>query len=114
MNNVIEKQTAEHYKWGDQCESWILLNSIGLSVKQEQMPTGTKEKLHFHKQAQQFFFILKGTATFYLNNEKVVVAEQKGLYIQPMTNHLISNEANEILEFLVISQPSTTDDRTTI
>lgn len=114
MNKVIEKQTAEHYTWGDRCDSWVLVDTVGLSVKQECMPNGSKEKLHFHKNAQQFFFILKGTATFYLNNKKVIVPEQKGLRIQPETNHFISNEANEPLEFLVISQPSTTDDRTTI
>ena len=78
------------------------------------MPAGTREKLHFHTHAQQFFFILKGTATFYLDNEKLSVAEQKGLQIRPKAKHYIANETNERLDFLVISQPTTNYDRTNI
>jgi hypothetical protein len=44
----------------------------------------------------------------------VVVAEQKGLLIQPKTKHFIANETGESLDFLVISQPTTNNDRTTI
>jgi mannose-6-phosphate isomerase-like protein (cupin superfamily) len=113
-NRIIDKQTAEHYLWGDNCDSWILANTDGLSVKQESMPSRTREKLHFHTNAQQFFFILKGSATFYLDNEKRIVTEQKGLLVQPKTKHFIANETNEQLDFLVISQPTTNNDRTTI
>lgn len=78
------------------------------------MPGGTREKVHFHTHAQQFFYIMKGTATFYPENEKVLVGEQKGLLIKPGIRHYIANETNEILEFLVISQPTTNQDRTTL
>ncbi|GAB3503688.1 cupin domain-containing protein [Emticicia fontis] len=111
---AIDKQTASHYLWGDNCYSWVLVDSIGLSVKQESMPGDTREKLHFHSHAQQFFFILSGTATFYPEGEKILVSEQKGLLIKPGTKHYIANETNEPLEFLVISQPTTNQDRTTI
>ena len=114
MNKIIDKQTAEHYLWGDNCDSWILADTVGLSVKQEIMPSSTREKLHFHNNAQQFFYILKGSATFYLNDIKTVVTEQKGILIEPKTKHYIANETDEQLEFLVISQPTTNNDRTTI
>lgn len=114
MNKVIDKQTSEHYTWGQDCDSWVLNDTEELSVKQELMPSGTKEKLHFHTKAQQFFFILKGTATFYIDEKKEIVAEQKGIAIQAKTAHFIANETEEDLEFLVISQPSTNNDRTTI
>ena len=78
------------------------------------MPGGTSEKLHFHSQAQQFFFILNGSATFYLEAEKIEVSEQKGLLIRPDIKHLIANETDEPLEFLVVSQPTTNHDRTTV
>lgn len=109
---VIDTQTAGHYLWGDHCDSWVLADTDGLSVKQESMPAGTREKLHFHTHAQQFFFILKGTATFYIGNEKLIIAGQKGLLIQPKAKHYIANETNEKLDFLVISQPTTNNDRT--
>lgn len=114
MNKIIHKQNAEHYLWGDNCDSWILADTVGLSVKQESMPGSTREKLHFHNNAQQFFYILKGSATFYLNDIKTIVTEQKGILIETKTKHYIANETNEQLEFLVISQPTTNNDRTTI
>jgi mannose-6-phosphate isomerase-like protein (cupin superfamily) len=70
--------------------------------------------LHFHTNAQQFFYILKGCATFYLEENKIVVTEQKGILINPKTKHFIANETAEQLDFLVISQPTTNNDRTTI
>ncbi|WP_028295359.1 cupin domain-containing protein [Olivibacter sitiensis] len=111
---IIDKQTAEHYLWGNNCDSWVLADTVGLSVKQESMPSETREKSHFHVNAQQFFYILKGAATFYLDGNKIIVTEQKGLLIQPKTRHFIANETTEQLEFLVISQPTTNNDRTTI
>jgi mannose-6-phosphate isomerase-like protein (cupin superfamily) len=111
---IVDKQTAAYYQWGENCDSWILVNTEGLSVKQESMPGETKEKQHFHSDAQQFFFILKGTATFYFDNEKIIVTEQKGILIHAQTNHCIANESCERLDILVISQPTTNNDRTTI
>lgn len=111
MNNIIDKQSAHHYKWADNCDSWVLVNTPGLSVKHEKMPAGTKEKLHFHSNAQQFFFILKGKAVFYHNDKKEIIESQQGFLVIPMTRHYIANETKEPLEFLVISQPDTTNDR---
>ncbi|MDD2330891.1 MAG: hypothetical protein WC191_08105 [Proteiniphilum sp.] len=52
---LIDKQTTEHYFGGDNCDYWELTETSRLSVKQECMPGGTKEKLHFHTNVQQFF-----------------------------------------------------------
>jgi hypothetical protein len=57
MNKIIDKQSANYYQWGNNCDSWILANTPALSVKLEKMPAATKEKLHFHSKAQQFFFL---------------------------------------------------------
>jgi mannose-6-phosphate isomerase-like protein (cupin superfamily) len=111
---IIDKQTAEHYTWGDNCDSWVLADTAGLSVKQESMPAATREKLHFHTHAQQLFYILKGTATFYLDGDKLTATEQKAILIQPNTKHYIANETSTHLDFLVISQPTTNNDRTTV
>lgn len=113
-NKAIDKRTAAHYLWGENCDSWVLADTDGLSVKQESMPPGTREKLHFHSRAQQFFFILSGTATFYLDGAKEVVGAQQGLLITPQTKHYIANETEGPLSFLVISQPTTNSDRTTV
>jgi mannose-6-phosphate isomerase-like protein (cupin superfamily) len=111
---IRDKHSSPHYKWGDNCDSWVLADKEGLSVKHESMPVGTKERAHFHHTAQQFFFVLKGKATFYIEDERVIVQEQSGVMILPNTIHFVANETNDPLDFLVISQPSTNNDRTTI
>ena len=114
MSKVTDKKTAPHYQWGNQCDSWILADTEGLSIKQESMPPGTREQLHFHSDARQFFFILKGTATFYIQDKKEIVNGQQDLLIHKNTRHFIANETKEPLDFLVISQPSTNQDRTNL
>lgn len=111
---IKSKNNSEHYTWGNNCDSWILKDSHELSVKQEIMPSGTAEKLHFHKEAQQFFYILKGEAVFSINEEKFSVKAGESISVLPKSKHYISNESNEELEFLVISSPSTNNDRTEI
>jgi len=114
MASIISKKTASHYTWGENCDSWVLADTAGLSVKQENMLSGTKEELHFHSIAQQFFFILKGEATFYCDGKKYIVIANTGIHIPPGSKHYIANETQDDLEFLIISQPTTTNDRTNI
>ncbi len=108
---IKSKQNSEHYLWGGNCEGWILLDSENLSIKQEWMPPNSKEQLHFHRNAQQIFFILKGKATFIVDREVFEVAENSGFHITPNKNHLIENKSDMDLEFLIISNPSTNNDR---
>ncbi|WP_426476166.1 cupin domain-containing protein [Chryseobacterium sp. CBSDS_008] len=108
---IHSKNNSEHYTWGDHCDSWILKNTGNLSVKQEKMPAGTSEKLHFHKVAEQFFYILKGEAVLYINEEKFLVQKGESVSIEPGSKHFISNESDEEIEFLVISNPPAEYDR---
>jgi mannose-6-phosphate isomerase-like protein (cupin superfamily) len=110
----INKSNARHYTWGTGCESWVYTEGENLSVKHEKMPPGTKEQLHFHKKAQQFFFILSGEATFYLEGDKYIIAQESGILISPSQRHYIANESDQDIQFLVISQPDTVNDRTNI
>ncbi|HWK56195.1 MAG TPA: cupin domain-containing protein [Parapedobacter sp.] len=111
---LIVKQHAPHYQWGDNCDGWHLVKTDALSVIQENMPPGTEETLHFHTNAQQFFFILNGTATFEKNGAYVDVGERQGFYIQPGEHHRIFNKTDHDLEFIVISQPMAHGDRTSV
>lgn len=108
---IKSKENTEHYFWGEQCDFWVFHNSENLVVKNELMPPKTTEKLHFHELAQQFFYILKGEATFYLEGEKFTVKSGEGIAIEAKKKHYIANETSENLEFLVISNPSTDNDR---
>lgn len=114
MGIVLRKDNSEKYIWGNNCSSWVLQDDQHLSVKQELMPPGTKEQKHFHEQADQFFYVLKGRATFYLNEEVFILQSNEGLSVLKNCSHFISNESNDDLEFLVISQPNTKHDRVNV
>ncbi len=75
------------------------------------MPAGTAEALHYHQFAQQFFFMLKGSATFEIEGETIVVNEQEGIHIQAGKKHRIINHTSSAIEFILSSQPSTAKDR---
>lgn len=107
----IEKETSEHYFWGENCESWVLQRSENLIVKHEKMPSNTREQLHFHEKAEQFFYILKGKAFFFLDEENFEISEKQGISVKTNQKHCIANESSGDLEFLVISTSATENDR---
>lgn len=111
MIRVSRDQPLHHYQWGEACDGWNLVDEQGLSVKQERMPAGTSEALHYHQHAQQFFFILKGEATFEIDNDTIILQEQEGIHIKAGCKHRIINRTSSDLEFILSSQPSTTGDR---
>ncbi len=111
MLTVSKHNALDHYKWGDNCDGWVLVDTSALSVKQERMPAKACEILHYHETARQFFFILKGTATFEVENESFEVKEGEGIHILIGTMHRIINNTSEDIEFILSSQPSTTNDR---
>lgn len=105
------KSNTEHYNWGNQCHGWHLVKSQNLSIIEELMPPNTEEKLHYHENAEQFFYILSGKATFILNDKTFVVNSNEGIHILSKTPHLIKNQTEDNLSFLVISQPTSKCDR---
>lgn len=111
MSAIGKHNSLHHYKWGNNCDGWVLLDTETLSVKQERMPAQTSEALHYHEKAQQFFFILKGIATFEVENETYTVYAQQGSHIEAGKKHRIINNTVEDMEFILSSQPSTNTDR---
>ena len=111
---IKNKQNTEHYFWSDKCEGFRLVQTENLSVIQEIMPPSTMEQMHYHNEAMQFFYIIKGIATFIIENEQIVVDKGNGIQILPKIKHQIQNNQSFELEFLVISQPQTKNDRINI
>ena len=100
------------YSWGAGCISYVLLQTPQLSVKREVIPPDATEVTHAHHVAQQLFYVLKGKATFWIDDVIHCIAEGNCIYILPGTKHYVANRTGEMLEILVISQPDTTGDRT--
>jgi mannose-6-phosphate isomerase-like protein (cupin superfamily) len=111
MKTVSKDHSLNHYKWGNDCDGWNLVDNNALSVKEERMPVNTLEEKHYHQHAQQFFFILKGRATFEMDDSTIEIKQGEGLHIEAGKSHRILNTADEDLEFILCSQPSTTNDR---
>lgn len=107
------KENSEHYYWGNNCSGWHLVKSQNLSVIEELMPANTSEEKHYHNFSEQYFYILKGTATFEIEGEIIKIHKGEGIHIKPRIVHQISNEEIIDLEFIVISQPTTRGDRET-
>ena len=109
---MISRETAEHFTWREVCDGWYLVNQPErLTVLHERMPPGSSEVRHLHRQAYQFFFILAGTATLKIAGRSVQLHPLEGAAIPPQVAHQMRNRADAPLEFLVISQPNSREDR---
>lgn len=108
----MNKENCRHtYDWGDHCKGWVYVESPALSVKQELMPAQATERMHYHKYATQFFFVLTGTALFDIDGKRIEISAGEGIEIKPGQRHRIANSGDAGLEFILCSQPSTKNDR---
>jgi len=87
---------------------------VDRSIIHERMPPLTSEVRHFHNYSKQFFFILSGTMTIEVNGTEYSLKEHEGIEISPKVSHEVTNKTDKDLEFLVISQPNTRNDRVLI
>jgi mannose-6-phosphate isomerase-like protein (cupin superfamily) len=114
MHTPLSIGNAEHYRWGDNCDGWYLLNRDDLRVIQERVPAGRSEQMHYHHYSRQFFYVLRGNATLVIGKETVVVKEQEGLEVPPGVPHQLRNDTQADLEFIVISAPESHGDRVNV
>ncbi|RPI76951.1 MAG: cupin domain-containing protein [Desulfobacteraceae bacterium] len=108
---TIDTATAEHFIWGSVCDGWHLLKQSDLSIVQERVPPGAGEVKHVHNRAQQFFFILSGSAVLELEDRTVHCVAGQGISIPPGIVHRFANPGDQEVVFLVVSSPSTIGDR---
>ena len=108
---VVSKNNADHYIWGNICDGWHLAKSKGLSVIQESVPSGCSEIKHLHQQSEQFFFVLSGKATLEADENIYVLEKHEGLHIPANIAHQLKNNDKSDLVFLVISTPPSHGDR---
>lgn len=111
MPDKISTANAEHYLWGRGCYGWHLVKEEQLSVIQESVPPGQAEAAHYHKRANQFFFVLSGEASLEVDQKLHKLGPNQGLYIPSGSHHQLRNEAQTELVFLVISTPKSHGDR---
>jgi mannose-6-phosphate isomerase-like protein (cupin superfamily) len=108
---VISRENAEHYVWGDSCDGWHMVRDPGLSVIEECMPAGTSEVSHCHRRSRQFFYILNGKALMETDGRHISLSTGQGVQVPPGTYHRFCNESEAPVRFLVVSQPPSHGDR---
>jgi mannose-6-phosphate isomerase-like protein (cupin superfamily) len=110
-SGAVNRENAEHYCWGDDCDGWHLVKDEHLSVIEEMMPTGAAEVQHRHQHAQQFFYVLVGEILMEIEEELTLIQAGSGVHIPPGTRHQVRNPSSTAARFLVISQPPSHGDR---
>ena len=108
---VIDQLSAGHYRWGGICEGWNLLDGSELRIVEEEMPAASSERIHYHRQAEQLFYILSGTARFTIDGAECIAGVGQAVVVKPGQRHKIINDGSAPLRFLVVSSPSTRNDR---
>jgi mannose-6-phosphate isomerase-like protein (cupin superfamily) len=108
---IVSKENAEHYIWGEICDGWHLLKSSNLSVIEERVPPGGSEVWHFHERSHQFFYVLSGEASMEIADQKLVIGSHQGLSVPPNMPHRLLNETQQDVLFLTISAPMSHGDR---
>ncbi len=111
---MISKENAEHYVWGEKCDGWYLVKRQDMLVIHEKMPSGTKEKRHYHSVSRQFFFVLEGILTMELEGKRHEIVARHGIEIPPEAKHQARNDSDTVVEFIVISHPTTRGDRSDV
>lgn len=109
----VSRVNAEHYRWGYECDAWHLVKDPAFTVIEELIPPGAAEVRHYHKKAQQFFYILSGEAMMDVEGEPTLLQAGTGLRVMPGLRHQIRNPSSSPLRLLVISQPPSHGDKWT-
>lgn len=111
---IVNTENSEHYNWGDNSDGWHLLKSDSLSVIEESVAPNGKEQRHYHKEAQQFFYVLSGIASIEISGKLYEVRSGNGIQVLASEPHQLMNNGLENLRFLVISQPNSHGDRVNV
>lgn len=110
---MIDKRNSQHYSWGEGCDGWHLVQTVALSVIQERMPPGTAEVRHYHREADQFFYILQGMLWVAVGTSECELSAGQGVHVKAGEIHQVRNRSAGDAEFLVISNPPSHGDRVT-
>ncbi|MGH8158229.1 MAG: cupin domain-containing protein [Rhodanobacter sp.] len=105
------RDDAPHYRWGEVCDGWHLLQGDDLSVIEERMPAGASEVRHWHARSRQFFYVLEGEASLELEGIVHGLRAGQGLHVPPGAAHQMRNESEGDVRFIVVSAPPSHGDR---
>lgn len=98
MDNTVKTDVGYQYWFAD--KDFLDGRTLKMSVV---APHKSTHAPHKHIE-DEFFFILEGTASFYLDGKTTVVGKYTSLYCPPNVMHGISNAGDTELKYLVIKK----------
>ncbi|MFH0999639.1 MAG: cupin domain-containing protein [Bacteroidota bacterium] len=98
MENTLKTNAGYQYWFAD--KDFLDGRTLKMSVV---APMQATHEPHQHLE-DEFFFILEGTAKFFLDGKSIVVEPYTSLYCPPMLMHGISNVGETELKYLVIKK----------
>ncbi|MGY5143648.1 MAG: cupin domain-containing protein [Candidatus Nitrosopumilus sp. bin_32a] len=81
------------------------LNGINYSLAQFILESGKRSKLH-KISSSEVYYILEGSGTLYVNEEKYDLEKDDSVYVLPNTKQFIENSGTGDLKFLCIVEPA--------
>ena len=81
------------------------LNGINYSLAQFTLGSGKKSKIHKIR-SSEIYYILKGSAILYINDESHHVEKDDSVYVPPNSKQFIENVGIDDLKFLCIVEPA--------
>ena len=94
------KKTNSGYQYWFADKKFTEENTLKMSIVE---PGKSTHAPHRHPE-EEFFYILEGKASFYLNGKTVEVGANTSLYCPPNSEHGISNAGDKNLKYLVIKK----------
>ena len=94
------KKTNSGYQYWFADKKFTEENTLKMSIVE---PGKSTHAPHRHPE-EEFFYILEGKASFYLDGKTVEVGPNTSLYCPPNSEHGISNAGDKELKYLVIKK----------
>lgn len=70
------------------------------------IPPNCSSRAHYHPEAEETYYILKGKAKMIINGKEYYVHSGDTIFVRPPERHQIFTEGDEDLEFIVICAPA--------
>lgn len=98
MDGVVQTKVGYQYWFAD--KNFLDGRTIKLSVVE---PNSATHAPHKHSE-DEFFFVLEGSAEFYLNGKTKTAGPMTSFYCPPFSEHGIKNVGDTELKYLVIKK----------
>lgn len=107
----IDLNDIKPLEWGNDCKAWFLLEKENLCIIHEQMPPNSMEQLHFHRDSEQFFYVLSGTLGILIGEKTYFLKTKQGIFVPKDAPHKVFNDSNLTAEFILFASSSPRHDR---